>query len=259
MAGSVSAMDLAAREHAGAWGAFAAFASAMPQGRVVERPGMAGAVSGSPNPLFNQVMVRDIDAADEKAMASLLDEMTTTGLRFTVVLRVGVDDGFAGLLTDRGFTSRVTVPGMALHPIDTAVPETPLEIRTGPELFDDHRRLTAIGFEMAPEAVDTFMHRSVADMDGVDLHVGYEDGEPVATSLGRSADGTITVFNVATVPESRGKGYGGALTMAAVAAGAARGCDVAGLQSTEPGFPVYVRLGFETVVEYRVWVSPRHG
>jgi GNAT superfamily N-acetyltransferase len=248
-------MDLAEREHAGAWRAFEVFATALPQGRMIHRPGVAAAVTGSPNPLFNQAMVRDGGAGPDE-LAEVLDELASTGLRHTVVLRQAVDDRFTELLGRRGFTSRVSTPGMALHPIPTAVPDSTLDIRSGPGLFDEHRRLTAIGFEMAPEDVDSFMHSSVAHLDGVDLYVGYEDGEAVATALGFAREGTLTVFNVVTVPEHRGKGHGGAITMAAVAGGASRGCDVAALQSTPSGLPVYVRLGFETVVEYDIWVSP---
>ena len=201
-------------------------------------------------------MVRD-DHADEDGFGEVLDELADTGLRHTAVLRVGPDDRFTDLLAQRGFTSRVTVPGMVLSPIPAETPDTTLEIHSSTDLFEEHRNLTAIGFEMTPEGVDTFMHPSVVERDEVDLYVGFDDGDPVATSLGFIHGDTVTVFNVATVPEHRGKGHGGALTMAAVAGGARRGCTAAALQSTPSGLPVYCRLGFETVVEYRVWVSPK--
>jgi GNAT superfamily N-acetyltransferase len=250
-------MDLLEREHVGAWSAFETFAAALPSGRTIHRPGVAAAVTGSPNPLFNQVMVRS-DRASPEAMGEVLDELADAGLRHTVVLRVGIDDRFSPLLESRGLTSRVTLPGMVLHPIPSAVPETTLDIRSGPDLFGEHRRLTSIGFDMPLEVVDTFMHPTIADLEEVALYVGFEGGEPVATALGFSHEATLTVFNVVTVPDHRGKGHGGAITLAAVAGGAASGCDVAALQSTPPGLPVYRRLGFETVVEYQVWVSPKN-
>ena len=41
-----------------------------------------------------------------------------------------------------------------------------------------------------------------------------------------------------------------------VASFAADGCDVAILQSSEMGRPIYERLGYRTVVEYDGWIDP---
>jgi hypothetical protein len=41
-----------------------------------------------------------------------------------------------------------------------------------------------------------------------------------------------------------------------VADGVAAGCDVAGLQASEMGRPIYEKLGFRTVVSYAAYVDP---
>jgi hypothetical protein len=46
------------------------------------------------------------------------------------------------------------------------------------------------------------------------------------------------------------------MTLRIVADGAAAGCDVAILQATPMGYPVYERLGFRTVVEYDGFIEP---
>ncbi|MEE9533888.1 MAG: hypothetical protein V3W06_05680 [Acidimicrobiia bacterium] len=49
------------------------------------------------------------------------------------------------------------------------------------------------------------------------------------------------------------------MTMRAVIDGRDRDCDVAFLQSTEMGYSVYERLGFETIFKYDVWGLPPTG
>ena len=46
------------------------------------------------------------------------------------------------------------------------------------------------------------------------------------------------------------------MTMRIVEDGAAEGCDVAILQATDMGRPIYERLGFRTVVQYVGYVDP---
>jgi hypothetical protein len=46
------------------------------------------------------------------------------------------------------------------------------------------------------------------------------------------------------------------MTAAAVEGGRATGSEVAFLQSSRIGFSVYRRMRFETVVEYREWLTP---
>lgn len=46
------------------------------------------------------------------------------------------------------------------------------------------------------------------------------------------------------------------MTMRIVDDAAASGCDVAILQSSDMGYPIYERLGFRTVVEYMGYVDP---
>lgn len=88
----------------------------------------------------------------------------------------------------------------------------------------------------------------------VGLFVGYFEGVPAATSrvvrLGRIAE----ISTVVTVPSQRRRGFGTALTWAAVVAGRSLGCDVAMLTATSLGYPVYTRMGFVPVDIYRTYV-----
>jgi GNAT superfamily N-acetyltransferase len=88
------------------------------------------------------------------------------------------------------------------------------------------------------------------------LYVGYTDGVPVSTGLGYRTGRTIGVYNIATLESARRRGYGAAMTMRIVEDGAAAGCDVAILQASDMGKPIYERLGFRTVVEYFAYGEP---
>ena len=49
------------------------------------------------------------------------------------------------------------------------------------------------------------------------------------------------------------------MTARAMADGAVAGCDVAALQTSEMGRPIYERLGFQAVVRYMAYVDPVPG
>ncbi len=88
------------------------------------------------------------------------------------------------------------------------------------------------------------------------VYVGYTDGVPVTSGLGFRTGRTIGVYNIATVETARRRGYGAAMTMRIVDDGAAAGCDLAILQASDMGRPIYERLGFRLVVDYGGFVDP---
>lgn len=88
------------------------------------------------------------------------------------------------------------------------------------------------------------------------LLIGRVDGVGVATALAFAGGGAVGLYGIGTVPDRRGRGYGGALTLAAMEWGRARGERLAVLEATPAGFPVYERLGFRTVFETTSWIRP---
>ena len=86
--------------------------------------------------------------------------------------------------------------------------------------------------------------------------VGYVDGRAVATAAQATSDGVTGIFFVGTVPEMRRRGFGQALTWAAVEDGRSLGADAAWLQSTPEGRPLYEKMGFRRAFDDLDWVSP---
>lgn len=224
--------------------------------------GVAVLSSGLPFILFNQVIVAG-DEATPGALAAGVGVMRERGSPFVVNLRVGKDDAFAAVARELGLiplSEQPWMPGMAMHPVpaDPPVDTTGFEIRQASDDagIEDHIRTGAAGFDMAEDLIRAIVVPTLLDQDDVAVYVGYADGAPVATGLGFRTGSTIGVYNIATVEGSRGRGYGAAMTRRVIADGVAAGCDVAILQSSEMGFPIYERLGFRTVVEYMGYVEP---
>lgn len=106
----------------------------------------------------------------------------------------------------------------------------------------------------------TFPNDRIADARAlggpVHFFVGYEDNEPVSCALACIGKREVGIYAVATLPDRRGKGYGGMVTVAALAAAPHL---PAVLEATDFGQPVYLRLGFQVVGEYSIWYKPQRG
>ena len=60
---------------------------------------------------------------------------------------------------------------------------------------------------------------------------------------------------VAVLEEARGRGLADACTRAASNAGFELGADCAWLEASHMGEPVYLRMGFEELFSYRIWLA----
>jgi GNAT superfamily N-acetyltransferase len=265
---------LAAREHENLIEALA-FVAANVAGAVVRRSaGVALIATGLPIRLFNQVIV-ETDAATPTAIGQAVDVTRRRGDRFLVLLRLGADDRFVPLMDDLGLVpnpEEALIPGMALHPLPTerstdiaAKDPTTLDDRSsGLEIrritdragLDDHIRVGAAGFGMPEALLRTLMGEPLPVDHPVAIYVGYADGRPVTSGLGARTGRTMGIYNIATIPDARQRGFGTAMTDRIALDGRALGSDVAVLQASEMGRPIYERLGYRTVIEYVGYIDP---
>jgi GNAT superfamily N-acetyltransferase len=106
-----------------------------------------------------------------------------------------------------------------------------------------------------PAESGTLEDPAVLDTD-VRLWVGYEGERPVGTAGVYVAHGTNDVEWISVYDNCRGKGYGAALTWAATLADP----DLpAVLIASDPGQPVYERMGYVRLTRLSLWYRPPAG
>ncbi len=86
------------------------------------------------------------------------------------------------------------------------------------------------------------------------IFVGYTEREAVVTAAAYVSDHAVDVTLVTCRTEARGRGFGRALTQAAVDADPAK---PAMLLASDDGQPVYRSMGFRTMTRFTLWVGPR--
>jgi hypothetical protein len=118
-----------------------------------------------------------------------------------------------------------------------------------------HCDVAGPGFDAPPDLLAGVITPAVLAQPGVSAYVGEVDGEPVVTAMSIALDGGVGIFNVATPPEHRRRGYGAAATARALNDGLAAGAGYGWLQSTAIGHGIYERLGFATIEQWPCWLS----
>jgi len=126
-----------------------------------------------------------------------------------------------------------------------------VRVRT-PDDVIEFEAVSVRGFGNEADAIEpgTFHPPDILDDDAMQMFIGLVDGRPVAASMGYVLDGAVGVFGVATVASARRRGYGAALTRAAMLTDT-------GLPSvlapSEEGASMYRSLGFKRVGELTIW------
>ncbi|HUA41001.1 MAG TPA: GNAT family N-acetyltransferase [Streptosporangiaceae bacterium] len=89
------------------------------------------------------------------------------------------------------------------------------------------------------------------------LLVGYSGGRPVCTAEVMLYAGVAGLYNISTLMSHQRRGFGTAITKAALQVARQLGADTAVLQSSEQGEPLYRRLGFAAFGEVTEHPFPR--
>jgi len=247
--------DLAADSDHNFWAAWRSLATASEAGSVVEDDELLRVRTGSPIPSFNPVFVKAVSPSSSpgsvvaRASAEAPFELTVRESSDAVDAGDVARAAFAAGLADDG-----VLPGMALG-LDTAAREAEVGVidvgATG--RWVDYFGILSAAFDLPLDAVAALADPDAYRAEGWTALLGEVDGVAVATSAAFVTGDVCGVYNVGTTPALRGKGYGEALTWAAVDVGRRAGCEVAVLQASEMGLPVYERMGFAVVAKYRRW------
>jgi GNAT superfamily N-acetyltransferase len=112
----------------------------------------------------------------------------------------------------------------------------------------------SIGFP--PEVFAGYTNHAGLLAENVTAFVAYVDGEPVSIAMTIVSHGVAGIYWVGSLEQARGRGLGRAVTIAATNAGFELGAEIASLQASPMGKPIYLELGYETVFDYRLFLSP---
>ena len=232
-----------------------AIATGLPGGWASGPPEARAFVTGLRVPTMNGVCAFD-ETARPAVIERSLDEVRAAGVPFALLARPGGRTSAAHIARAWALTAAGgPIPLMATgRPVRApAVPALRIRRLEDTELAV-HGRIAERAFGVPAHVFDTVSEAALR-VPGTALHLGEVDGVPVTTSLSMSGGGATAVFNVATAPEHRGRGYGAAITAHAVAVGFDAGARFAWLQSTPAGHPIYERLGFRTLERWSCWLS----
>jgi ribosomal protein S18 acetylase RimI-like enzyme len=196
---------------------------------------------------------------DPKAqLATAFDLLDQRKLPFFVHMRDGMDTASERACEALGLVAENPVPGMVLDPVATRANNTALDIRAVSDdaTFADFINVSAESFSIPLDDAQFMFPPAARRRPNVHFWVGYADGTPTACS-NLLVHGHIASINViGTLEAYRGRGFGAAITQAAVNGGAEAGCKIAVLQASELGQPVYERMGFRTVTTYKTYLRP---
>jgi GNAT superfamily N-acetyltransferase len=217
------------------------------QPRVESHDGFTLLDLGGPGPAVNFLTLYSEPDPEELVAAA---QAFFGNARFAIGVESETAPAFEKRLRTHGWLIDEDEPSMLLQPIPE-IPEPPsgLDIRhvaTEAEL-NDFLRITRTGRRWIPSL-------EAARDPNVALFVGYVDGAPVATSRINVMGDVGDINGVETLKDYRRRGFGTALTWAAVAAGRERGCTAITLSASPMGYPVYLKMGFQPVCVYRTYV-----
>jgi ribosomal protein S18 acetylase RimI-like enzyme len=209
-----------------------------------------------PLPLFNGVVV------ESKRCSGIFDsirEVEATGVPCGVQLRDAWSPEAEADVARLGFTMRTPMPGMAVPAdglADAGVDELSTARATDAAALAEAARVAAAAFEAPLEAIAPLYSAAVLAVEGFAVYVGRRGGQAVTTGMGYRLGREVAIFSVATPPEYRRRGYGGAISAHAARMGFEDGADLAWLQTSPLGERVYRRLGFRHVVMHSLLTRP---
>lgn len=228
-----------------------------------ERGWLFGAGSHS-HPVISNAAFRIDDKADPGELISRARGFFgERGRGFSVWVRVGQpeDLDLAGAADSAGLQSVYEMPEMVLaEPVEAPPVPAGVELRqvSSGEEAEAYWRVAAASYlslGFPPEVFGFYANHEGLRAENVAAFIAYLDGEPVSIAMTIVSHGVAGIYWVGSLEQARGRGLGRAVTAAATNAGFDLGANVASLQASPMGKPIYTEMGYETVFDYRLLMS----
>lgn len=207
------------------------------------------------NGVFSSARVPDADA-----IAALLPTQKGFGLPWSIQVRG--DQPSQRIVDVAGMCGKelqVSLPFM-VRPLDQPFQDTgataALTIRRATS--DDHatyQDAMAAGFEGPVELFSPFSAPSVLSAPGMTAWLAEERGVPIGTGFGVHVGDWVGIFNIATHPQHRRRGYGRAMIATVLRDAFHAGARGAFLHGTPEGVLLYESMGFTRAENWTVFLA----
>jgi GNAT superfamily N-acetyltransferase len=236
-----------------------------PAAAIEAKPGWLFGAGSSTHPVISNGAFRRDDGADANEFVSLAKEFFAARERgFSIWVRGDQveDRDLVAAAEEAGLQLVYEMPEMTLGE-KLEPPELPsgaeLHKLTTVEQATDFWRVAIASYEsigFPPEVFAGYTNHAGLLAGNVAAFLALLDGEPVGIAMAIVSHRVAGIYWVGSLEQARGKGIGRAVTVAATNAGFDLGADVASLQASPMGKPIYLELGYETAFEYQMWMLP---
>jgi GNAT superfamily N-acetyltransferase len=244
-----------------------------PDGELQRTPEITSFISGVPFPLFNGVLNANLNSENfDTVVNSFIDRLKARRVpAFWWQGPTTEPRNLIDALDKYHFSFSGNTPAMAVD-LQTAVLDSPL-----PDRFNivevKMSDIKMVGLYLQTLSTGSGIPDSLAELllraeqgarplPNIKLqrYLGFLDGMPVATCALVLHAGVAGIYAVSTLPEARRKGYGSAITAVPLRFAYEQGYRVAVLQASELGFPIYRKIGFQTVFNFalHIWTGSPH-
>lgn len=216
-------------------------------------------VTGVAVPMLNGAWPERLEL-EPRVVSELLDKVADSALPYCLQLRPGAAAQLGELARQRGMVGHEPVHLMVLERRESLDPFQDVERLSIRQLSPDeallHATVAAHGFEVPEEPLIQLVTPEVLALPEIRCYVGETEGEPVTTGIGVTLGPFVGLFNIATLPERRGRGFGAAVAARAAADGLDAGAEWSYLQSGPASYRLYERLGYRSLERWDCWLSP---
>ncbi len=232
-----------------------------PNAEVAQGDGWFFGAGSNSHPTISNAAFRGDERLDPEEFVQRAQEFfAARGRGFSVWVRGDVEEDrdLAAAAEAAGMQLAYAMPEMVL-PAPVPAPTLPAgaELRrlTDPEQAVDFWQIAkqsyaSLGFP--PEVFAGYTNHDGLFASHVAAFIVYFEGEPASIAMTIVSHGVAGIYWVGSLERARGKGLGRAATTAATNAGFELGGEIASLQASPMGKPIYEDMGFETLHDYRL-------
>ena len=248
---------------------FRVLAGSRPRGEVLELPGVSIASLGVMFQMFNAAFLNEpveTSAVLDERLQMARRHFDSRQMQWSFWfcedwLMPGIRRKLSRACEGFGLRLSAEMPGMSaerLLPPSRNLPALEVRPVEPGTVLNDFQAIGSHCFHVPISWFSEVFNEQVTERRDFVCWVGYCEGTPVATAASVRSGDTLGIYNVATAPSFRRRGFGEAITRYAIDAALREdGAREIVLQSTSQGHGVYCRMGFRPVTRVLVYNSTR--